>query len=55
MKEQNCSHPGCGCPIEPGKEIKQKGISYCSEYCARQGVAISANCQCGHTECHKDE
>jgi len=54
MRRRICSHPGCGCAIEPGKAFSRHGVDYCSEYCARSGVSISANCKCGHAECHGD-
>ena len=54
MRRRICSHPGCGCAIEPGKAVSRHGVDYCSEYCARSGVSISANCKCGHAECHED-
>jgi hypothetical protein len=54
MRGRVCAHPGCGCAIVPGKAVTQHGIEYCSEYCAYRGVSISANCNCGDSECHDD-
>jgi hypothetical protein len=46
MASKKCSHPGCGCEIEPGSSVLKNGRSYCSQYCA--SATGSGKCECGH-------
>ncbi len=43
-KIEKCAHPGCNCPVQPGKK-------HCSDYCESLGDEPSIACECHHATC----
>lgn len=45
-----CAHTGCGCPVNPKRDITVNGLVYCSQYCAQRGFDPTDECQCPHSK-----
>jgi hypothetical protein len=47
------AHPGCGCGVDPERDLSVKGVVYCSEHCATRGIGLTGECKCSHKGCHE--
>jgi hypothetical protein len=54
MSHSVCAHPGRGCPVDPAHAVSERGVLYCSDYCAKWGIGLSGECKCGHKQCNHE-